>query len=315
MTPEAIEQQVSLATIESVDPKLVFTGGGIEVLKTELSARLAEHEPDTETAQGRKDIASFAYKFAREKTLVDGIGKRSVEALRKDVKAIDAICKDWRGHCDSLRDAARKPLDNWEAAQERIQAEEVARREKEAAELKKGQDELDAYDADELRTHRLEQEQRRVDEMYAAEVEAQKARDAKIAAEAAEKARRDAEQAAEQAKADAEAAIQAEKDRAAKAEADKVAAAKQAEIDKANAVAETEAQAKRNADKVENDRIFKERADKAEKDRKASNVRHRNHVMNEAINTLVCPKITRSLAGEIITAIMENKIKHVTLNF
>lgn len=88
---------------------------------------------DLSSDKSRKQIASAAYKVAQTKTYIDNIGKDLVADLKELPKRIDATRKIARDRMDALRDSIRKPLDEWEAEQARIAAEEKAAAE--AAEL------------------------------------------------------------------------------------------------------------------------------------------------------------------------------------
>ncbi len=76
---------------------------------------------DIETSEGRKDIAGFAYRVARTKTYLDGIGKELVAEYKEIPKRIDAGRKYARDCLDALKDEVRKPLDEWEIRQKKIE--------------------------------------------------------------------------------------------------------------------------------------------------------------------------------------------------
>lgn len=74
--------------------------------------------PNIKTAKGRKEIASLAAKVARSKTLIDGLGKTLVADAKKSIKQVDNQRKHARETLDALKKEVRKPLDDWEAAEE-----------------------------------------------------------------------------------------------------------------------------------------------------------------------------------------------------
>lgn len=74
---------------------------------------------DISTATGRKECKSLAYKVSRTKIAFDDAGKVLVEEARKKVQTIDARRKHVRDTLDDLRDEIKKPVDDWEAAEER----------------------------------------------------------------------------------------------------------------------------------------------------------------------------------------------------
>ena len=83
------------------------------------------HEPDLSTEKGRKAIASLAYKVARTKTAIDDAGKKLNEEARARINAIDEARRKIRQQLDDLRDDVRRPLTDWEDAED-ARAETVA---------------------------------------------------------------------------------------------------------------------------------------------------------------------------------------------
>lgn len=71
---------------------------------------------DITTDAGRKAIASLAYSVAREKTKLDAAGKLAKEAALQTCQKVDEARRKIAADFDALRDQARKPLDDWEAA-------------------------------------------------------------------------------------------------------------------------------------------------------------------------------------------------------
>lgn len=84
--------------------------GVIESVRVAVSG----HVPDTTTAKGRSAITSLAYKVTRSKTLIDDMGKEIVAEMKRQVAAVDSERRYLRDELDTIRDAVRKPLDEWE---------------------------------------------------------------------------------------------------------------------------------------------------------------------------------------------------------
>lgn len=84
-----------------------------------MKAECDAHVPDLSTETGRKKIASLAYKVARTKTAIDDAGKKLNEEARARINAIDESRREIRQQLDTLKDEVRKPLSEWEAAEER----------------------------------------------------------------------------------------------------------------------------------------------------------------------------------------------------
>lgn len=83
-----------------------------------VKEEVAGHTPDLSTAAGRKAIASLAFKVTKTKTALDEAGKKLTEDKRKEIAAVDAARKNIRDKLDALRDEVRKPLTDWEVAEE-----------------------------------------------------------------------------------------------------------------------------------------------------------------------------------------------------
>lgn len=91
---------------------------GIDPLIDMIAAEVRAHVPDTSTKKGRDAIASLAYRVSRSKTMLDEAGKTLNESARAEINIVDAARRKVRDALDALRDEARKPLVDWEAAEE-----------------------------------------------------------------------------------------------------------------------------------------------------------------------------------------------------
>ncbi len=112
----------ALVEVPAKDAFHIFTTeGAIEPLLAEIRKKIDDFVPDIETDQGRKDIASFAYRIAKSKTALDRVGKELTDEAKEIPKKIDAARKIARDTLDQWRDEVRSPLTNWEDAEkERI---------------------------------------------------------------------------------------------------------------------------------------------------------------------------------------------------
>lgn len=138
---EKEESKTGLIVVEKTTAMAVFTESSkLDPLLAKITEKAKSLVPDTSTAKGRKEIASIAYQVARTKTYLDSLGKDLVDDLKEVPKKIDASRKKTRDYLDALAQEVRKPLDDWEAEQERISAEKKA---KEEAELLAEQIETD----------------------------------------------------------------------------------------------------------------------------------------------------------------------------
>jgi len=312
------------------NPNLLFTETGmLESLLDEVKAEIAALTPDVSTETGRKAIASLAYSIARRKTPLDDAGKALNEDHRKAINEVDAIRRKMRDELDALKIKARKPLTEWEEAEDARKATVTNTRLLFAAAMTfrgeiadveaKRQDVIGANLSadtfgDMLETalseqsaaiEALDSEIARLKQEQADREELDRLRAEKAAAEqaAADAERKRREEEAEQARIDAAA------QEAAQRAADEAERKAQAEIDAANKAA-AEAQA-------ELDRQAKQKADdeRAAAEREAD-IAHRSSVMRSAKEALMeTAGISETAAKKAVLAIASGSIPNVTLRF
>jgi hypothetical protein len=115
----------ALAVIEKMSPAEIFKPGTMDPILDRIKSEVRSVKTDISTEQGRKDIASLAYKVAKSKTFLDGVRKQLVEGEKKRLKAIDAEGSRIWDELEALQKEVRKPLTDWEDAEK----ERVARHE------------------------------------------------------------------------------------------------------------------------------------------------------------------------------------------
>lgn len=104
-----------LIQVETLTVKEVFAPGGVEKIITDLEAKVRAIPLESVTEDGRAEIKSLAYKVARSKTALDGLGKDFTAELKKVTGAVDADRRQICTRLDALRDEVRAPVDQWEA--------------------------------------------------------------------------------------------------------------------------------------------------------------------------------------------------------
>jgi hypothetical protein len=112
-----------------------FAPGQIKALveRIQQDARAQAATLDISTPARRKAIASLAHKIARSKTAIDDAGKQLNEAKRAEIAVVDADRRFARDTLDELKNEIRKPLTDWEKADEdRVTAHKAALAEIEA---------------------------------------------------------------------------------------------------------------------------------------------------------------------------------------
>ena len=119
-----MNEATDLVVIEKSNAMAVFTTNEqldpiIEAIEKEARSLV----PDVSTKKGRDAIASMAHKVARSKTYIDNAGKDLVAELKALPKQIDESRRLVRERLDALKDEVRRPLNEWEQAEdERKQA-------------------------------------------------------------------------------------------------------------------------------------------------------------------------------------------------
>lgn len=299
----------NLIVIKPANVMSVFTNADqIDPILQRIAEEARSLVPDVTTVKGRKEIASIAYKVAQTKTYLDGLGKDLVSEMKELPKKVDANRKTMRDFLDSLRDEVRYPLTEWEAEQERIEAEKKAAEEAAALAINVESD----WEIALLMNQAFD---RNVEDMRIKAEQERKEREDRIAAEAAEKARLDAEQkaAAEKAAAErreAEAKLAAEVAQRQQKEAEERAA----RIEKESA--EREARARQEA--AEQERLRQEQAARAE--REAAEARQKDRdlraaVHNDALADLIATGLTEEQGKAVVAAIVKQQIRHVSISY
>ena len=290
--------EVSLATVNQIEPAELIARGGLDILKAELVTRYEQRPTDASTEKGRSDITKFAFKFSKDGTLVSDIVQKviterskAVEQENIQIHALKQAKKKFKQFCIDKRKEAREPVTKWEEAEaEKERLLEL--------ELSIERDWEDAHNLNRLMDLEAADKARKARE-------AQEAHEAQIAKEAADKAKADAAQAIEDAKA-AEA----------KAIADKEAAVAQAKWD-AEQIAMAEAQVKedaRLAEEVRIERLAEEQ--RQEKARIAGDKEHQRQVNNEIVKDFwETLRVSEQGSKQIVVEIIKGNIRHVKIQY
>lgn len=105
----------------------------LETFHNETLATIAAM--DAEKPKARKEIASKAAAVSSLKVRIDDAGKRIVDGWKKEAGIIDSRRKMIREVLESLRDAARDPVTQWEARQKAEADAKAARLAEEALKI------------------------------------------------------------------------------------------------------------------------------------------------------------------------------------
>lgn len=91
---------------------------GLDPYLAHIRAEIDGFIPNVTTKKGRAEIASIAARVAKSKTALDGIGKELVARLKDVPKKINGERKRMRDTLDAWKDEVRKPLTDWEEAEQ-----------------------------------------------------------------------------------------------------------------------------------------------------------------------------------------------------
>jgi hypothetical protein len=131
MTDTATTEQpttgTALVTVGLMTPAIFEDPNKVDDLLAKLEKEVLTVPRDISTEKGREAIRSLAYKVARSKTALDEMGKNLVEDWKSKAGKVDKERRKVRERCDKLRDDVRQPLTDWEEAESaRVTAHEDA---------------------------------------------------------------------------------------------------------------------------------------------------------------------------------------------
>lgn len=314
-----MNESMELIPVDTLMPIEVFTKGGIDLLLQDIEDKVSGHVPVLETAKGRKEIASLAYKVSQSKTRLDNFGKDLVTEWKTKAKTVDESRKTAREFLDSLRDRVRQPLTDWEEAEAAREASE--RLAKELAEAEEAahaehalwlrQKEIEAKEAE---FARQEEERQQAEETARLDKEHFE-REERMKQEAADAARRQAEEAAQAKVLEAERKEREAQEAAERAERERIAAEERAKVEKEMAIKEEQRKAKEEAERVERDRLAAEAQQKAEDDKRAANRKHQANINSKALAAFVKNGVSEDQAKTIITLIAKGLIDHIRIAY
>ncbi|MGG5835453.1 hypothetical protein [Huaxiibacter chinensis] len=316
---------LTVIEIKTEQAPALYVAGGLDAYLEQIRQAVNE-VPDLSTKKGRDRIASLAAQVSRSKTAIEKPGREYLKRLKEAVRPAEAEIKRFVDACDELRDATRRPLNEWEAEQERIRVEEAWNAmHEEALVMNKMFDDQRAaqIEADHEmallmndKFDRDREEQRRLAE------QAQREHEERIKQEAAEQAIRDAE-AKHKAEIEAAARREAEeKARAELAERQRIEAEQRAAREKQEAEArarrekeEAVAAERRRQEEAEAARLAEEQRKAEEEARRAADKEHRRTINRRVIADLIAQGIPEEFAQKALLAIAGGKVQDAHIKY
>jgi len=332
--------EVTDITVLEIKPEqapVLYVANGLDQY-LELIRQQVNEVPDLTTVKGRTRVASLAAQVSRSKTLIEKPGRDYLRHLKEAVKPAEAELRRFVTECDALRDEVRRPLNEWEAEQDRIKAEQQmlewhteALADNEAWDIALAERIDSDHEIGLLLNEKFDRD------ATAAKDEAERQR---IARE-----QEIARQAAEQVRQEAEAGQRREREEAARREAELLAKANQAERDRIDAqeraereareakeLADRQAQAaresaerekreaiaaeRRRVEQAEAVRLAEEKRIANEAAARAANEAHRKQIGTAVVKALMSKAgLSREQAIATLTALKDSLIPHTTINY
>lgn len=109
---------VAIEAISLENAPIIYKADGLKPFLAHIKEQVSGEVPDLTTKKGRDRIASLAAQVSRSKTAVEKPGREYLKHLKELPKTIEAELRDFVNSCDTLRDEIRKPLTDWEQAEE-----------------------------------------------------------------------------------------------------------------------------------------------------------------------------------------------------
>jgi hypothetical protein len=322
------DEALVLKEVEVLAVEKLFDRQVIDPILERIKIEVLAIPSDISTPNGRKALASLAFKVAKTKTFIEDRHRDLVYKEKQRLGAIDAEWKRIRETLDGIKTAVRKPLTDWEEIEEtRVHQHEIhITRLEDAKKLR-----VDASTADIIaRIAQLEADDISQMEEFDARAMTAKAesleylknwlaRSQKADTERAEldrlrKEREDRER-AEREKQVAENARKQAEDRAARQVQDANDAAARAE----RALADAQARSAREAEEaVERERQRLAAADRQatyEAEQREMNRQHCSKINNAALEALVAGGISQKAAKTVVQLIVKGQVPNVRITY
>ncbi|EIK67354.1 hypothetical protein PseBG33_1337 [Pseudomonas synxantha BG33R] len=109
---------VTIDDISEANAPVIYVKDGLKPFLQAVKEEVSSQVPDLTTAKGRDRIASLAAKVSKSKVAVEKPGREYLRRLKEMPKVVEAELREFVDAMDALRDETRKPLSDWEAAEQ-----------------------------------------------------------------------------------------------------------------------------------------------------------------------------------------------------
>jgi hypothetical protein len=114
----AEQKLIAIEEISEANAPAIYVAGGLQQFIDLVKAEVEGEVPDLTTRKGRERIASLAAKVSKSKTAVEKPGRDYLRRLKEMPKVVEAELREFVTTMDALRDETRRPLTEWEAAED-----------------------------------------------------------------------------------------------------------------------------------------------------------------------------------------------------
>lgn len=114
----AEQKLIAIEEISEANAPAIYVAGGLQQFIDLVKGEIEGEVPDLTTRKGRERIASLAAKVSKSKTAVEKPGRDYLRRLKEMPKVVEAELRDFVSKMDTLRDETRRPLTEWEQAED-----------------------------------------------------------------------------------------------------------------------------------------------------------------------------------------------------
>jgi len=114
----AEKKLIAIEEISEANAPAIYVAGGLQQFIELVKGEVLGEVPDLKTRKGRERIASLAAKVSKSKTAVEKPGRDYLRRLKEMPKVVEAELREFVTKMDALRDETRRPLTEWEAAED-----------------------------------------------------------------------------------------------------------------------------------------------------------------------------------------------------
>lgn len=109
---------VTIDDISEANAPAIYVKDGLKPFLQAVKEEVSSQVPDLTTAKGRARIASLAKKVSDSKVAVEKPGRDYLRRLKEMPKVVEVELKEFVDAMNALRDETRKPLTDWEEAEQ-----------------------------------------------------------------------------------------------------------------------------------------------------------------------------------------------------